>query len=191
MFVDGSNLYNSQYELFGPDKFLDFSLLVKGIETHLKVLFSEVYFYASYSPKSKHPTLKEKRYLKNEAIFYKSVKRAKNISFFKGYRSKTSGKEKEVDVKLAVDLVDYAHRKAFSKAFLLSGDADFMQALHTIRNLRITTVVLSMQNKVMFKAILFYKTYIIRFDNNNLRFRKIKKLPQYISLDRNDVVKKI
>lgn len=191
LFVDGSNLYNSQYEMFGPNRYLDFSLLIKSIEFNLRIKFNKIYFYASYSPKSKEPTHKEKKYLKNEALFYQSVKRTKSISFFKGYRSKTSGKEKEVDVKLAVDIVDFAHRRIFNKAFLLSGDADFMQALHTIKNLQISTTVLSMQNKVMFKAILFYKTYVIRFNNDNLKLYKIKKKPQYLTLDKNRLLKSV
>lgn len=191
LFVDGSNLYNSQYELFGSDNYLDFSLLIKNLEDFLKISFDKIYFYASYSPKSKRPSSKEKRYLKNEALFYQSVKRTKNVVFFKGYRSKSSGKEKEVDVKLAVDIVDFAHRRIFNKAFLFSGDADFMQALHTIKNLRIPTVVLSMQNKVMFKALLFYKTYVIRFDNQKIDLRKIRKQPQYITLEKLRVMKRI
>jgi len=82
LFVDGSNLYNSQYEMFGPNRYLDFSLLIKSIEFNLKIKFNKIYFYASYSPKSKEPTHKEKKYMKNEALFYQSVKRTRSISFF-------------------------------------------------------------------------------------------------------------
>lgn len=32
LFIDGTNLYAGQYELFGPDKYLDFSKFIKQIE---------------------------------------------------------------------------------------------------------------------------------------------------------------
>lgn len=191
LFIDGSNLYGGQYELFGPSKYLNFSLFIKEIEQLLRINFNKIYFYASFSPKPKNLDKKQKRYLKNEALFYRSVRKTKDVVFFKGYRSPTSGKEKEVDVKLAVDIVDFAHRKTFDKAFLLSGDADFMQALHTVKKLHIPTAVFSMQNKVMFKALLFYKTYVIRFHNQKINFRKIRKHPEYITLDKNKVVKNV
>ncbi|EKD80061.1 MAG: hypothetical protein ACD_40C00213G0045 [uncultured bacterium] len=51
LFVDGSNLYGSQYELFGPDKYLDFSS----------------------SPTPTKVSIKQQKYLKNEQYFYRSV----------------------------------------------------------------------------------------------------------------------
>jgi len=191
LFVDGSNLYNAQYELFGPNKYLDFNLLIKSIERSFSHTFTKIYFYASYSPRPKNPSTFEKKYLKNEALFYQSVKQTPKTEFFKGYRSKTSGKEKEVDVKLAVDLVDFAHRKKFSKAFLFSGDADFMQALDKVKILHLPAFVVSMNNKIMFKSLLFYTTYIIRFNNKKIDLYKIKKKPYYLTLSKNLVVKPV
>ena len=98
LFIDGTNLYASQYELFGPQKYLNFSKFIEEIEKKIKVKFNKIYFYASYTPKKKKTTKKEKLYIVNEFQFYKSVKNSKRVKFFKGYRSKTSGKEKEVDV---------------------------------------------------------------------------------------------
>ena len=113
LFIDGTNLYAPQYKHFGPKKYLYFPIFINEIEKKLKVKFDRINFYASYSPQPKNPTQKEKLYLKNEALFYRSVKQTKNTVFFTGYRSKTSGKEKEVDVKLAVDIVDFAHRNKY------------------------------------------------------------------------------
>ena len=69
LFVDGTNLYAGQYELLGPDKYLVFSLFIKEIESKTGISFDKIYFYASYSPRSKNPTKREKLYLKNEALF--------------------------------------------------------------------------------------------------------------------------
>lgn len=190
LFVDGTNLYAGQYELFGPGKYLDFLLFIKEIESKLAITFDRIYFYASYSPKPSKPTIKQKHYLKNEAFFYKSVKNTKHVTFFTGYRSKTSGKEKEVDVKLAVDIVDFAHRNYYQNAYLMSGDADFMEALHVLRRLRLPIMVLCIENKIMFKSILFYPTYIITFGKKRITLMKIRNLPKYIHLSEN-IAKKI
>lgn len=190
LFVDGTNLYAGQYQLFGPGKYLDFSLFIREIEDGLAITFNKIYFYASYSPKPKRPTKKQIAYLKNEAFFYRSVKNTKRVFFFTGYRSKTSGKEKEVDVKLAVDIVDFAHRNYYKKVYLMSGDADFMEALHALRRLHLQVSVLCIENKVMFKSILFYPTHIMAFGKNRVKLRKIRNLPKYIHMSE-DVVKRI
>ncbi|MBI2611629.1 NYN domain-containing protein [Candidatus Gottesmanbacteria bacterium] len=171
-FIDGSNLYSGQFDLFGPDKYLDFSLFIDLIETKLDIHFDKIYFYASYSPQPKRPTKKQKEYLKNEAFFYKSVKNTKNVAFFTGYRSKVSGKEKEVDVKLAVDVIDFAHRNYYQQIFLMSGDADFMEALFAVRRLNKKIIVLCLENKTMFKSFAFFGVYIITFKH----MPKFKKL---------------
>lgn len=161
LFIDGTNLYAAQYELFGPERYLDFAKFIGEVEKKIGVKFNRIYFYASYSPRPKKPTEKQKLYLKNEALFYRSVRRTKNVIFFRGYRSKTSGKEKEVDVKLAVDVVDFAHRDKFSSMYLFSGDADFLQALFAIRSLGKRIFVISLQNKVLYRAAFFFLTYVV------------------------------
>lgn len=189
LFVDGSNLYAGQFKLFGPKKYLDFRKFIKETERKIGVEFSKIYFYASYSPKSKKPTKKEKLYLKNEALFYRSVKRTKNTVFFRGYRSKTSGREKEVDVRLAADLVAFAYQKKYEKLYLLSGDADFMAALENVKPLKIPIEVLCIENKVMFKSILFYRTTILSFTREQILFKKIRKRPKIIKLECEGLVK--
>lgn len=176
LFIDGSNLYAAQYELFGPKRYLDFSELIKELQKEIKVKFDKIYFYASYSPKPEKPTKKQKLYLKNEALFYRNVRKTKNVVFFKGYRSRTSGKEKEVDVKLTVDIVDFAHRNKFSSMYLFSGDADFLQALFVIKPLKKKIFVISIQNKVLFRAAFFFKTYVVIIKKPfTIKFLKFQK----------------
>ena len=81
LFVDGSNLYAGQYELFGPDSYLLFPRFIKQIEKHLQIRFDKILFYTSYSPKSGCPSKKEKLYLKNEALFYRSVRQTPEVIF--------------------------------------------------------------------------------------------------------------
>lgn len=175
LFIDGTNLYAGQYELYGPGKYLHFGKFIKNIKKELNVHFDRIYFYASFSPKPKRPSEKQKLFLKNEAFFYKSVKQTPRVIFFKGYRSKTSGKEKEVDVKLAVDIVDFAHRNDYNQLFLMSGDADFMEALFTVRKLNKKINVLCLENKVIFKSLAFFNTYIVLVKASP-RFKKLTKI---------------
>lgn len=37
LFIDGSNLYAGQYELFGPQRYLDFSKFLQEIEKEIKI----------------------------------------------------------------------------------------------------------------------------------------------------------
>ncbi len=172
LFVDGTNLYASQYILFGPKRYLIFSKFIKEVKKKIKVKFNKIYFYASYSPKPKRLGKKQALYLKNEGLFYKSVRETENVYFFKGYRSKTSGKEKEVDVKLAVDVVDFAHRNKFDSLYLFSGDADFMHALKIAEGLRKKIFVLATENRIPNRFTYIYKTIVFSF------YRKIRILPE-------------
>ena len=78
LFVDGSNLYAGQYELFGPKKYLDFFKYINSIENSLNNKFEKIYFYASYSPRPKKITKTVENFLKNEGLFYGSAKKMKN-----------------------------------------------------------------------------------------------------------------
>jgi len=183
LFIDGSNLYAGQYELFGPKRFLNFSNFIDQIQKKLKIKFTKIYFYTSYSPKPEKLTRTIKAYLKNEALFYRSVRSSSNIIFFTGYRSKTSGKEKEVDVKLAVDIVDFAHRNIYNQAFLLSGDADFLHALFAAQRLNKNIKVICVQNKILHKASYYFSTFIFSHKkfiyphstNQKIKLYKLKK----------------
>jgi len=192
LFIDGTNLYASQFKIFGPNSFLDFQKLIETLEKKIGDKFNQIYFYASYSPILKNPNKKTKLYLKNEANFYKNVKETKNLIFFKGYRSKTSGKEKEVDVKLSVDIVKYAYEKKYKKIYLLSGDADFLQALIAIQHLPISINIICVENTVLFKGSFQFKTNVIDFipDKLKIKIDKRQKIT-ILKIDKKLVTKKI
>ncbi|MBU1129953.1 NYN domain-containing protein [Patescibacteria group bacterium] len=148
----------------------------KKISKKLKIKFSKIFFYTSYSPNPKKLTKKAKKYLKNEAFFYKSVKKTPDIIFFKGYRSKTSGKEKEVDVKLAVDIVDLAHQNQYDQLCIMSGDADFMHALFIAKKLQKQIKITCIEGKIMHKATFYFNTTIFLFNKTNYRSHKGQKI---------------
>ncbi len=193
LFVDGSNLYGSQYELFGPGKYLHFSDFISQLQFSLNLVFAKIYFYASYSPTPPRPTDKQKRYLRNEQYFYRSVIDTPRTIFFKGYRSPTSGKEKEVDVKLAADIVDFAHRHKFEHMVIISGDADFIGALEKVQNLRLQVSVVCMQNNIMYRALIHYPTKIVTVDSFHPKINNagIRNKPTYLQLNSSNIAKSL
>lgn len=177
LFVDGSNLYAGQYELFGSKKYLDFSKYINSIENSLNNKFEKIYFYASYSPRPKLINNKIKKYLINEYNFYKRVKSIKNLIFFKGYRSPTSGKEKEVDVKIAVDIVNMAHLNKYTNLYLMLGDADFLHALKVAESLRKWITIVALENRIPFRYSYLYKTYVFKFKEKlKIKIKKSQKI---------------
>ena len=190
VFIDGSNLYAGQYELFGPNKYLYFPEFIKLVQKKIKTKFYKIFFYVSYSPKPKRLTKKVKQYLRNEAIFYRGVKGTNNLEFFKGYRSKTSGKEKEVDVKLAVDIVDFSHRNQFSEMYLLSGDADFMHSLKVAGDLSKGISIFSIENRIPYRFSFLYTTYVFTFFDFKGKISPEQKI-KIIRLNKKNIVLKI
>jgi len=92
-----------------------------------------------------------------------------------------------VDVKLAVDIVEKASRGEFNILFLLSGDADFMEALFAARRLGRKIRVLCVENKIMYKAFYFFKAYVISFSRKKFKM-SMKKPFKMIILPSNFLV---
>ena len=184
LFIDGTNLYSAQFDLFGPNRYLNFSSFIKKIENILKIKFNLIFFYASYTPNKLVFSLIEKQYIINEFKFYQSVKLTNNLIFFKGYRSKTSGKEKEVDVKLAVDLVGFGLLNEFTRAYVFTGDADFLQAIFFLKKYRPNKQIelLCLSNRIMYKGLFYLPSHILNIGNKPLKERGIAKKAKIIKI---------
>lgn len=193
LFIDGTNLYSAQYKLFGPDSYLDFSCFIGKIEKILYTSFFQIQFYASYSPQAENLTKKDKLYLKNEALFYKSAKQLPQLSFFTGYRSKTSGKEKEVDVKLAVDIVDYCYQNKFDNLYFCSGDADFNHALQIVRRFGKSIHLIGLETRIPMRLSNYYPTSIFTFDTHRDKRYSLSSQQKitFIPLKEREVVRKL
>ncbi len=180
LFIDGSNLYSAQYTLFGPEKYLDFAKAIVLIEKTIGTTFTHIHFYASYNPRGIEQTEQEKKMSKNEFIFYKSAKKDKRVLFFTGYRSPTSGKEKEVDVKLTADMISMALMNKIKSIHLMTGDADFLQALVTIHEYKpdFPVRLLCLENRILYKGLYIYPSDIIQFTSKPLKIAKKAKVHQ-------------
>jgi len=68
----------------------------------------------------------------------------------------------------------------YDSAYLFTGDADFLQALFSIKKFhnKKKINIISLQNKVLFRGAFFFKTYILILNQillNKLKFRDFQK----------------
>jgi uncharacterized LabA/DUF88 family protein len=142
LYIDGTNLFIGLIDLFGVNDIPSFKSILKNINKIIKI--DHIFFYASYTlPTNK----KYKDTLVVEAKFYKQVIETPNLIFYKGHRSPTSGKEKGVDVHLAIDITKDAFQKKYNQAVIMSGDADFVYAVEIVRFLNIPIHALFIPNR--------------------------------------------
>lgn len=133
LYIDGTNLFAGQNELLGPKKLLDFHSLLKEIRRLIP--YDRIFFYASYIGKVNLDNRKLRRLVESESQFYNQVKSTPGVYFYKGHRSPTSGKEKGVDVHLAVDIVRHAFQKECNQMIIITGDADLTYPLEVAKEL--------------------------------------------------------
>lgn len=179
LFVDGSNLYAGQYDLFGPKKYLNFERFVKELEKNMDLVFNKIYFYASYSPRPKIISKKVGLYLNNEALFYRSCQKVKKLVFIKGHRSLTSGKEKGVDVALASDLVRYSCERKFKHGYLLTGDADFQRAVDIAKKKNRMMKIISIEGREAYRLSMSYQTTICWFEKRPKMYSRSVKFYKF------------
>lgn len=178
LYIDGTNLFAGQNELFGPKKYLSFKFLISKINKLVKI--DHIYFYASYMNKKNHLTPRLKDLIAAEALFYREVLHTKNVTFFKGHRSPTSGKEKGVDVHLSVDIVKDIFLKLCDQIVIMTGDSDLIYPLEVVKFLKIPTYAVFLPNR--FSLEMAYKvdeTFVLNFGN---KFRIDRKPPKQLKV---------
>lgn len=178
IYIDGTNLFAGQQELFGIHKYLSFSYLIKEIKKLFPI--DHIYFYASYLSEFNQMKRKLKKLKIVESIFYRQVKSYPNLTFYKGYRSPTSGKEKGVDVHLAVDIAKDVLLKNCNEVIIMTGDADFIYPIEISRAYKIKTGAIFLPNRFSLEiAYKVDKSYVFNFLN---KFQSDRKLPRQLQI---------
>lgn len=178
LFIDGTNLFAGQNELFGPEKHLSFNFLIGEINKLIKI--NRIYFYASYMNKIGKLTLHHKQLVAAEALFYREVKKTSNVTFYKGHRSVTSGKEKGVDVHLAVDIVKDVFFGNCDNMLIMTGDADLIYPLEIVKELNVPTSAVFLPNRFSLEmAYKVDKAFVLNFLN---KFQANRKLPKQLKI---------
>ena len=133
LYIDGTNLLAGLVELFGYNKIPSFASIIKIAKKYFVI--DRIFFYASYTSRKYVRSAKILKYVELEKNFFNQVKNTKNLVFYKGYRSPTSKKEKGVDVHLAVDIVKDAFLEKYKNAIIMTGDADLIYPVETVKTL--------------------------------------------------------
>lgn len=145
LYIDGTNLFAGQNELFGPKRYALFPDILRDIQ---KIFLADhVYFYASYMVGVNFKRPGRKALIAAEAQFYHSARNTPSLTFYRGHRSPTSGKEKGVDVHLAVDMVMDALLHHYDEAVVFSGDADLSYAVESVRALDVPVHAVFLPNR--------------------------------------------
>ena len=142
LYIDGTNLFIGLIDLFGIKNIPDFSSILKDINKIVKV--DNIFFYASYTLPS------NKKYMDSivtEAKYYKKVIETPNLVFYKGHRSPTSGKEKGVDVHLAVDIIKHGFEDKYQQMIIFTGDADLCYPLEIVKEFGKITFAVFLPNR--------------------------------------------
>src|SRR3989344_1454700 len=181
-FVDGTNSYAGQFALFGPADYLDFKEVVRNVEKHVGYPIDKTLFYASYTPKPKRATSKQLAYLKNEGLFFRSVRRLRSVYFYKGHRSPTSGKEKGVDIHLGIDIVKAAFLGECHRIIIMTGDTDLLYAIETAKSKHLPIHGVFLPNR--FSLDIAYNVYSGLVLNYKSTFKKNRynRLPKKLEI---------
>lgn len=180
LYIDGTNLFAGQNELFGSGKTLDFSLLIKEIK---KLFFvDKIYFYASYIGKVNLKNQKLKNLVKAESQFFNQVKNTKGVYFYKGHRSPTSGKEKGVDVHLAVDIVKHVFLKECNDVIIMTGDADLSYPLEIAKELGCSTHAIFLPNRFSLAIAYVTDTATVLNFLGKFKSRKNEEVPRKLRI---------
>lgn len=176
LYIDGTNLFVGLVELFGLKSLPTFSLILRDIN---KIIRADlIFFYASYTPPSNK---KYKGSITAEAKFYKQVIETPNLIFYKGHRSPTSGKEKGVDVHLALDIVKHCFQNKCGRVAIMSGDADFTYSLEIAKETGRQTQAIFLPNR--FSLGISHRTnnsFVLNYKN---RFQPIRlDLPRSLKI---------
>lgn len=129
VFVDGSNFYHSLKEEFGSAR-LDFSSLINRL-VGTRRLIRAYYYNASLNPSEGAEKARKQQ------SFFNFLRQLPYFELRLG-RLEPRGSthvEKGVDVKLAVDMLRFAVANTYDTAILISGDADFGDAVQAVKDL--------------------------------------------------------
>lgn len=133
LFVDGSNLFGGLTELLGFGTHINFRAFLKELRRDFAI--NDVRFYATYMKVDTTKPPSHKTQVMAQKAFFDSAKNTPDVTFVKGHFS-GSGKEKGVDVKLAVDMTVGACQNQFDEAIIMTGDADLRYAVEITKHLK-------------------------------------------------------
>lgn len=175
VYIDGTNLLAGLVDLYGLKAVPSFKSILNDIDGVFNS--NRVYFYASYTSNT-NP--KYQKFIATEGKFYKQVRKTTRVVFYKGHRSPTSGKEKGVDVHLAIDIVKGAFRDDYDEAVIMTGDSDLIYAIETAQTARKPVHAIFIPTR--FSLEIAFKATTATVLNYKRKFHVSRKLPLKINI---------
>ena len=139
IFIDGGYLEYVQRSLGDPRVAFD----RMGVALARPDELLRTYYYHCLPYQSPSPTPEEAQRFARKQRFFHALSRLDRFEVregklaFRGW-DRTSGKpifeQKRVDIKLAVDLVLLATKRQITRAVIVTGDSDFLPAIHAAKN---------------------------------------------------------
>jgi len=128
IFIDGSNLYHSLESNFKRHD-LNFTEFANKLTGERKLF--RIYYYNILQDPSQWPET-----YNEQQDFLDGLLKTPFLEIHLGTTKITQGIhiEKGVDIMLATDLVNFAWANLYDVAIVVSGDADFVYALHAVKN---------------------------------------------------------
>lgn len=131
MYIDLSNVFGGLRELFDPGVYLDFGTLMPLLDEEFGGI-DQFKVYGAYMGE-KQIAKHGEQIVKAQNEFL-STAMLHGVYFGKGHISKDQ-KEKGVDMRLGVDMVNDAHNNKYTDYILFSGDADFQYPVDIIKSM--------------------------------------------------------
>jgi uncharacterized LabA/DUF88 family protein len=131
IFIDGSNMYKNMIQVFKRADLLYYAFSVKLAGEDRELI--RTYYYNCPLDQNENPIS-----YKAQQSFFGNLNRTPFLEVRLGRLQKRSDGtriEKGVDVKLAVDMLSKAAKNQYDTAILISGDADFAEVAHEVKEL--------------------------------------------------------
>ncbi len=148
MYVDASNLYGAISDILAPGQYFDFNDLVTCIEKDFHI--NKIKVYGTFLADEPRSPLNRRKFIGAQHKFFQSMKNSPKVEFHKGYFSKTSNKEKGIDVKIAVDMLKDSYEGSYKCGLIMTGDDDFLYGIQCVRNINVPVYLTAMGSRFPF-----------------------------------------
>ena len=135
LYIDASNLYGALADVLASGDYIDFTDLMDSLEKDFHI--NKVKAYGTYLPDEPKSSVQRRKFIGAQNKFFRSMSVHPKVEFHKGYFSKTSKKEKGIDVKLAVDMLKDSYEGSYKCAVIMTGDDDFLYSVECVRKINI------------------------------------------------------
>jgi len=190
LYVDASNLYGALSDVLVSGNYIDFSEILACIEKDF--IINKVKAYGTFLADEPHSSINRRKFIGAQNKFFQSIIDNPKVEFQKGYFSKTSKKEKGIDVRLAVDMLKDAYEGSCQSEIIMTGDDDFIYSINCVRSLKVAVHMASIGSRFPF-GISHNTNKRIVYDLcdyfKNTILPKLKKPP--VNLKVKDITKKV